>query len=90
MDIDYLMSKFEVDLPPELSDFLQRQVDAGLYKTAADVIEDAVRRSWEDDGGQLEALRATLAPGLADIEAGRVHELAIDDILAEARGRAHG
>ena len=82
------MSKFEVDLPPELSDFLQRQVDAGLHKTVADVIEDAVRRSWEDDDGQLEALRAALAPGLADIEAGRVLELTIEEILADARGGA--
>jgi len=80
------MSKIEIDLPPALADFVQDQVDAGLYNTPADVIEDAVRRAseeiWPDN---LEALRAALAPGLADIEAGRTYELTLDEILAEAR-----
>lgn len=79
------MSKFEIDLPPELADFVQRQVGAGLYKTVADVIEDAVRRSWKDDGGQLEAVRAALAPGVAEANAGTHFEGTIDDIVAEAK-----
>lgn len=80
------MSKIEVDLPPELFDFLQRQVDAGLFKTVADVIEDAVRRSWEDDDAQVEAVRAALAPGVAEANAGIYFDGTIDDIIAEAKG----
>lgn len=79
------MSKLEIDLPPELSDFLQRQVDAGLYKTVADVIEDAVRRSWEDDDWQIEAVRSALAPGVAEADAGIYFDGTIDDIIAEAK-----
>ena len=79
------MSKFEVDLPPELSDFLQRQVDAGLFKTVADAIEDAVRRSWGEDDARLDAVRAALAPGVAEADAGIYFDGTIDDIIAEAK-----
>lgn len=85
------MSTIKIELPPALAEFVQSQVDAGLYNTPADVVEDAVRRAseevWPDD---LEAIRAAIAPGLADIEAGRTYELTLEEILAEARasGRA--
>ena len=88
------MSKIEVDLPPVLADFLEGQVEAGLYKSVPDAIEDAVRRAANDDWveGQvkIEAIRAALAPGLADIEAGRVKELTLDEILTTARAGARG
>ncbi len=79
------MSKIEVDLPPALAEFVQSQVDAGLYNRPADVIEDAVRRASEEIWPDAEAVRAALAPGLADIEAGRFFDGTIEDILAEAR-----
>lgn len=84
------MSRIDIELPPVLAEFLASQVEAGLYKSVEDAIEDAVRRQYEADDVHVETLRAALAPGLADIEAGRVHELTIDEILAEARGRARG
>jgi putative addiction module CopG family antidote len=81
------MSKIEVELPPALADFVQSQVDAGLYNTPSDVIEDVVRRASEEIWPDVEAVRAALAPGLADIEAGRFYEGTIEDILAEARAK---
>jgi len=81
------MSKIEIDLPPALADFVQGQVDAGLYNTPADVIEDVVRRASEEIWPDVEAVRAALAPGLADAEAGRFYEGTIEDIIAEARAR---
>lgn len=82
------MNKIAVNLPKALTEFLELQVEAGLYHTVQDAIEDAVRRMSETDDAKLEALRAALAPGLADIEAGRFFEGTIEDILAEARARA--
>lgn len=79
------MSKIDVELPAVLEEFLESQVEAGLYKSVADAVEDAVRRQYEGDDARLEALKAALAPGLADVEAGRVHELTVDEILADAR-----
>ena len=79
------MSKVEINLPPALAEFVQGQVDAGLYNTPADVIEDAVRRASEDIWPDVETLRAALAPGLADVEAGRTYELTLEEILAEVR-----
>ncbi|MES1157086.1 MAG: type II toxin-antitoxin system ParD family antitoxin [Alphaproteobacteria bacterium] len=83
------MSTIAVDLPPELADFLRRQVATGLYDNEADVIRDALRRlwaeDWTDDDARAEALHAALREGLADIEAGKVYECSVDEIIAEAR-----
>lgn len=83
------MSKIELELPWALAEYVEAQVEAGLYKSVADVVEAAVRRAAEDDlvgfGADVETIRAALAPGLADIEAGRVREVALDEILAKAR-----
>jgi len=81
------MSKIEIDLPPALAEFVQGQVDAGLYNTPVDVIEDAVRRASEEIWPPVEAVRAVLAEGMADVEAGRFYEGSIEDILAEARAQ---
>lgn len=81
------MSKIEIELPPALADFVQNQVDAGLYNTPADVIEDVVRRASEEIWPDVEAVRAALAPGLADIKAGRFYEGTIEDIIVEARAQ---
>lgn len=82
------MSKIEINLPPALAEFVEAQVEAGLYNSAADVVEDAVRRASEEiwpESAQLALLRAAIAEGLADIEAGRVSECSIEEIIAEAR-----
>lgn len=83
------MSKIEVELPPALTNYLEAQVEAGLYKSVADVVEAAVRRAADEDwvgySADVETIRAALAPGLADIEAGRVQEVKVDEILAKAR-----
>jgi putative addiction module CopG family antidote len=85
------MSKIEIELPPALAEFVQGQVDSGFFKSAEDVIEDAVRRAadeiWPSAEDKLEALRAALAPGVAEADAGIFFEGTIDDIIAEAKAR---
>jgi len=86
------MSKIEIDLPPALAAFVEAQVEAGLFHSAAGVVEDAGRRAseeiWPPQGPELDVLRAAIAEGLADIEAGRVSECTIEEIIAEARAAA--
>jgi putative addiction module CopG family antidote len=79
------MSTFEVKLPPALSAFLRRQIEAGVYDTPSAAIEDAVRRLSETDDAKLAALRAAIAPGVAEAEAGVFYHGTMEDIIAEAR-----
>lgn len=62
-------------LTPDLDAFVREEVAAGRYADEAEVIRDAVRRlaDMRDavEAAKLEALRAALAPGLADAKAGR-------------------
>jgi putative addiction module CopG family antidote len=83
----WTMSRFDIALPPALSDFVHRQVAAGLYDSPADAITDAVRKLAETDESKLTALRAALAPGVAEANAGIFYDGDMSDIIAEARGR---
>ena len=77
-------------LTPDLEVFVREEVAAGRYADEAEVIRDAVRRLAElreaADAGKLEALRAALAPGLADLAAGRFAEGGV--MAAAARAAA--
>lgn len=75
-------------LTPDLEVFVREEVAAGRYADEAEVIRDAVRRLAElreaVDAGKLEALRAALAPGLADLAAGRFAEGGVMGAAARA------
>lgn len=81
-------SSMQSTLPPDLDDFVREEVAAGRYADADDVIRDAVRRLAEQreaaDAPKLAALRAALAPGLADAEAGRLVEGGAKEAAARA------
>lgn len=79
------MSKLEITLPPALAQFVQGQVDAGLYKTAEDVVEDAVRRASEEIWPNAEAVREALSRGVAEADAGVFFEGTIDEIIGEVQ-----
>ncbi len=81
------MSKIELDLPPDLSRFVRSQVEAGLYHSEQDVIEDAVRRLSEADEAKVEAIKAALAPGLAEADAGIYFEGGAAEIIKAAHKR---
>ena len=75
-------------LTPDLEAFVHDEVAAGRYADEAEVIRDAVRRLAEAreavDAGKLTALRAALAPGLADAAAGRFAEGGVIDAARRA------
>ncbi len=64
--------------------FVQHQLDSGRYNNASEVLRDALRL-METRERHLAELDAKVAKGLADIEAGRVHDLdeVIEDLEAE-------
>jgi antitoxin ParD1/3/4 len=53
--------------------FIQAQLASGRYNDASEVVRDALRL-MEERERRLAAVDAALERGLADIEAGRVHD----------------
>jgi putative addiction module CopG family antidote len=78
-------------LPSDLEAFVRGEVAAGRYADEAEVIRDAVRRLAEareaHEAAQLANLRAALAPGIADAEAGRFAEGGVTDAAKRAAAR---
>jgi len=78
-----------VSLPPELENRVRQHVESGLYSSASEVIREALRLFEAYQGVQaanLASLKADISQGVADIEAGRVRELEMNEI--KQRGRA--
>jgi antitoxin ParD1/3/4 len=78
-----------VSLPPELENRVRQHVESGLYSSASEVIREALRLFEAYQGIQaanLAALKADIAQGVADINAGRVREVSMSSI--KERGRA--
>jgi antitoxin ParD1/3/4 len=74
-----------VSLPDDLSGFVSEQLKQG-YHNQSEVVRDALRllRARND---KLRQLRAAIAAGIDDIEAGRTKPLT-DDLLREIADRA--
>lgn len=78
-----------VSLPPELEQRVREHVASGMYGSASEVIREALRlfETWQGvQAASLAALKADVAKGIADADAGRVG--AIDMNAIKARGRA--
>ena len=54
--------------------FVQGQIASGRYNNASEVLRDALRLMEERDR-RMAALDASIDRGIADINAGRVHDL---------------
>jgi antitoxin ParD1/3/4 len=75
-----------VDLTPDLERAIRRRVDSGAYKSDVEVIRAGLRaldRDDEERARRLEQLDASIARGIADAEAGRVHPA--DQVFSELR-----
>ena len=78
-----------VSLPPELERRVRQHVESGMYSSASELIREALRlfEAYQSaQAGSLLALRADIALGVADIQAGRVREVDMSEI--KQRGRA--
>ena len=80
--------RLTVDLPSELVEGLRDSIKAGAFSSESQVIE-VLLRSWygPDDVGEpdIETLRAFVAEGLAEADAGNLIDA--DQVHAELRAR---
>lgn len=70
----------DLRLGPDAEAFIEGQLASGRYAEAGDVVRDALRL-LEERQGRLDAIKASVARGLADITAGRVY--GIDEVFDE-------
>lgn len=87
--IESLAMSLNVSLPLELENRVRERVASGMYGTASEVICEALRffEAYQDaQSSSFAALRADLALGLADANAGHVGPIDVAEI--KARGRA--
>lgn len=63
-----------VDLGAQLEDVVSRLVKTGRYTSRREILREGVRLAQEREA-RLAALDASIARGLADADAGRVHDL---------------
>lgn len=78
-----------VSLPPELENRVRQHVESGLYSSASEVVREALRlfETYQNTrAANLAALKADIAQGLADIDAGNAREVSATNI--KERGRA--
>jgi antitoxin ParD1/3/4 len=75
-----------VSLTTRLEKFINRKVKEGKYQTASEVVRDALRAMEERESKQ-QWLREQIQIGVKDIEEGRVSDLDMNQIKAEARRR---
>ena len=77
-----------VDLTPDLENAIRRRLDSGAYKSDVEVIRAGLRaldRDDEEKARRLAQLDASIARGIADADAGRVHPA--DQVFSELRRR---
>jgi antitoxin ParD1/3/4 len=80
--------RHSVDLTPDLENAIQRRLDSGAYKSDIEVIRAGLRaldRDDEERARRLAQLDASIARGIADADAGRVHPA--DQVFSELRQR---
>jgi antitoxin ParD1/3/4 len=77
-----------VDLTPDLENDIRRRLDSGAYASEVEVIRAGLRaldRDDEERARRLAELDASIARGIADADAGRVHPA--DHVFSELRRR---
>jgi antitoxin ParD1/3/4 len=79
-----------VSLPVELENRVREHVASGMYGSASEVIREALRlfEAYQAiQNSQLQALRADIQQGLADVKEKRVGALDVDAIKKQGRQR---
>ena len=79
-----------VSLPVDLENRVREHVASGMYGSASEVIREALRlfEAYQaTQTSQLQALKADIQLGLADVKAKRVGTLDVDAIKRQGRQR---
>lgn len=79
-----------ITLDPDVAETVNAGVAAGRYGSPAEAVTEALR-GWQDRQAtspeQLAYIRRELQKGLDDIEAGRVYDLDVEDIIKRGNER---
>jgi antitoxin ParD1/3/4 len=75
-----------IDIPPKLEAFIQSQISAGAYNSAAEVVRDAIRR-MEREQSRLEILRSAVRVGDEQLDRGE-GVLLTDSLMEEIENNA--
>lgn len=82
-----------ITLPEEVAATVHRAVAGGGYASSSDVVREALAE-WAakraEQAAAFASLKADIAVGLADIEAGRVVDFDIERIIEAGRRRSAG
>ena len=79
------MPTMNVNLTPEMAEFVQSELSTGDYASASELVRDALRtlrRDRELESQKLELLRQRIDIGLAQAEAGEFSSRSVDEIAA--------
>ena len=85
------MPSLNVTLTTELLQIVQSKIDSGLYANSSEVIRDAIRQMDTTvdllDELKLTRLKAALAEGIRQAEAGETTSLTLDELLISLNQR---
>ena len=85
------MPSLNVTLTTELFQIVQSKIDSGLYANSNEVIRDAIRQMDKTvdllDELKLTRLKAALAEGIRQAEAGETISLTLDELLTSLNHR---
>lgn len=79
-----------ISLTSELESFVKSKVETGMYRSASEVVREALRLLEEQDEIQsmkLEALRRDVNQGLDSLERGQGKPLDLEAIKAKGRAK---
>lgn len=72
------MASMNVSVPDRMRDWVQSRIESGKYASVSDYVRDLIRRDQTvmiDREKWLSTLDASIVRGIADADAGRVHDL---------------
>ena len=85
-----MIERLTITLPADMATTLKAAVASGDYATTSEVVREALR-DWKHkkalQSQALEELRRDIDEGIADMEAGRVVDFNLDEILTLGRQR---
>jgi antitoxin ParD1/3/4 len=80
------MPTMNVNLTPALADFVEREIDAGDYQSASELVRDALRllrREKERDAFKLSILRREVGRGADQADVGEFSTQSLDEIAED-------
>jgi antitoxin ParD1/3/4 len=78
------MTSMNISVPDLMRQWVQSRIESGSYASVSDYVRDLIRRDQSanaDREKRLTALDASIARGIADADAGRVHD--VDEVCDE-------